>query len=123
MFTTGANLELCKSYISHFNNKKKTWLAESAEKANLKNSIMNVSSLTFSFLWADMDKTLKNFYVVVKSEGYFVTLWNPREIDKFKGSKFLNFLKKVFILVKKTSITTTYVRKCLILTLKDKFLC
>ncbi|MBP9853699.1 MAG: class I SAM-dependent methyltransferase [Candidatus Omnitrophica bacterium] len=57
------------------------WQAGSAEQTNLDHNCCDLLSMASSFHWPDFDKATKEFYRLIRPEGYFVALWNPRYIE------------------------------------------
>lgn len=57
------------------------WQKGSAEVTGLADNSADILSMASSFHWADFDVATAEFARVLKSEGLFVALWNPRFID------------------------------------------
>ncbi len=57
------------------------WREGSAEKTGLADLSVDWVSMASSFHWADFDRTVTEFYRILKPEGRFVALWNPRLIE------------------------------------------
>lgn len=57
------------------------WLKGSAEETGLNDNSMDWLSMASSFHWADFDKATAEFYRVLKPNGRFTALWNPRLIE------------------------------------------
>lgn len=57
------------------------WLAGSAEETGLPDHSMDWLSMASSFHWADFDRAVAEFARVLRAEGRFVALWNPRLIE------------------------------------------
>lgn len=66
---------------SHDNNHDIDWRNGSAENTNLETSQYDLVSMASSFHWADFDIAMKEFARILKPQGRFVALWNPRYID------------------------------------------
>lgn len=56
------------------------WLQADAEKTNLPSSSADLISMASSFHWTDFETTLAEFHRILKTNGYFVALWNPRNL-------------------------------------------
>ena len=57
------------------------WLAGSAEKTNLPATSVDWVSMASSFHWANFDSATKEFYRILRPNGWFTALWNPRLIE------------------------------------------
>ena len=57
------------------------WLAGTAEETRLNENSMDWISMASSFHWADFEKATAEFYRVLKPNGRFTALWNPRLIE------------------------------------------
>lgn len=57
------------------------WLSGSAEKTGLPEASVNWISMASSFHWADFPVATKEFHRILKSNGRFTALWNPRFIE------------------------------------------
>ena len=62
-----------------------TWLKGSGEDTNVKTNIADWVIMASSFHWTNPDKSLPEFARILKDDGYFTAIWNPRNI---KISKF-----------------------------------
>jgi len=58
-----------------------TWRKGSAEVTGLAAQSVDLVSMASSFHWADFDKACEEFHRVLRPEGIFVALWNPRFIE------------------------------------------
>ena len=58
-----------------------TWLVGSAEKTLLESNSADLVTMASSFHWADFDLATREFYRILKPNGYFVILWNPRYLE------------------------------------------
>lgn len=61
--------------------KNAMWQKGSAEQTNLKDNLANLIFMASSFHWSDHEKSLPEFKRVLKPNGYFCAIWNPREIE------------------------------------------
>lgn len=58
-----------------------TWLNGSAEFTGLESNSCDLVSMASSFHWADFAQATKEFHRILRKNGRFVALWNPRYID------------------------------------------
>jgi ubiquinone/menaquinone biosynthesis C-methylase UbiE len=56
------------------------WIEGSAENTGLSSSSYDLVSMASSFHWTDFSAALKEFHRILKSDGYFLALWNTRNI-------------------------------------------
>ncbi len=56
--------------------------AGTAEKTGLANSSYDLVSMASSFHWPDTEKALSEFNRILKPDGKFVAIWNPRLTEK-----------------------------------------
>lgn len=61
-----------------------SWLAGSAETTNLPDSSVDWVLMGSSFHWTDYTQSMKEFQRILKPEGYFTAIWNPRDIESSK---------------------------------------
>ncbi len=57
------------------------WRAGSAEETGLANQSVDLVSMASSFHWADFDAATREFYRILKADGYFLMIWNPRYLE------------------------------------------
>jgi ubiquinone/menaquinone biosynthesis C-methylase UbiE len=57
------------------------WRKGSAEATGLPDSSADLVSMASSFHWADFDKACDEFHRILRPDGVFVALWNPRFIE------------------------------------------
>lgn len=57
------------------------WFAGSAENTTLPDNCADLVTMASSFHWADFDKATKEFHRLLKKDGHFCMLWNPRLIE------------------------------------------
>ena len=57
------------------------WINGSAEDTTLPNESVDWLTMASSFHWADFEKALNEFHRVLKPNGWFTALWNPRHIS------------------------------------------
>lgn len=57
------------------------WRKGSAEATGLPNASANLVTMASSFHWADFHKACEEFHRILRPEGVFVALWNPRLIE------------------------------------------
>ena len=83
--------------IRDSSNTKIKWQEGSGEKTGLESKSMDMVSMASSFHWVDFEKGCKEFHRVLKKNGRFVALWNPRKLqenpflEKLEG--YINLLK------------------------------
>jgi SAM-dependent methyltransferase len=58
-----------------------TWLPGNAEETGLEPDSINMLTMASSFHWADFELATKEFHRVLKKNGRFTALWNPRLIE------------------------------------------
>jgi len=75
------NKEMREAGIKKFGSLIK-FSAGSAEDTSLKESSYDLVSMASSFHWPDTDKALSEFNRVLKPNGKFVAIWNPRLTEK-----------------------------------------
>ncbi|NOH70735.1 class I SAM-dependent methyltransferase [Vibrio pectenicida] len=66
-------------YTSEF--KDVMWLKGSGELTNVESNIADWVIMASSFHWTDPERSLPEFSRVLKKEGYFSAIWNPRNIQ------------------------------------------
>lgn len=57
------------------------WVAGSAEKTTLPDESADWVTMASSFHWADFDSATAEFHRILRKEGRFTALWNPRLIE------------------------------------------
>lgn len=57
------------------------WIAGSAEKTSLPDESADWVTMASSFHWADFDSATAEFHRVLRKEGRFTALWNPRLVE------------------------------------------
>lgn len=57
------------------------WIDGSAEQTTLADSSADLLSMASSFHWTDFDTATREFHRVLRPDGHFVALWNPRLIE------------------------------------------
>lgn len=57
------------------------WLAGSAEATTLPDACVDLVLMGSSFHWVDPEQALKEFRRILKPEGFFIALWNPRNVE------------------------------------------
>ena len=63
------------------NSKNFSWISGSAEHTGLADSSVDWVVMASSFHWTDSTKALKEFYRILKPEGFLTIMWNPRDIE------------------------------------------
>lgn len=64
------------------NNKNFIFLEGSAENTPLEDNSVDWVLMGSSFHWTDYKLALKEFYRILKPNGFFTAIWNPRNIEK-----------------------------------------
>lgn len=75
------NDEMRKMGEAHPNNGRLKWFKGSGEATTLADESCDLISMASSFHWVDFEKGTTEFCRALKSNGYFVALWNPRFIN------------------------------------------
>jgi ubiquinone/menaquinone biosynthesis C-methylase UbiE len=57
------------------------WLTGRAEATGLPDSSVDLVFMGSSFHWTNNDLALKEFHRILKPRGFFIALWNPRDIE------------------------------------------
>ncbi len=79
---------------SHKSNGNINWLLGSAEESNLESESFDLVTMASSFHWANFDIATKEFNRILKNNGIFCALWNPRYIDN--NPLFTDIEKKIY---------------------------
>jgi len=58
------------------------WSNTSAEETGLRDASTDLITMASSFHWADFDNALKEFHRVLRPNGRFAALWNPRVLEE-----------------------------------------
>ncbi len=69
---------------SHIENGGIEWLIGSAENSNLKSNSLDIVTMASSFHWTNFELATKEFHRILKNNGLFCALWNPRIIKESK---------------------------------------
>ena len=75
------NEEMRKSGMSDLNNNSIRWLQGSAEKTGLPDGSADLVTMASSFHWADFNSATREFHRILRPQGRFAALWNPRFIE------------------------------------------
>ncbi len=57
------------------------WKEGNAEETGLEDSSRDLLTMASSFHWPDFDKAVKEFARILRPEGWFCALWNPRLLE------------------------------------------
>ena len=57
------------------------WIEGSAEDTKQESSSLDFVSMASAFHWADFDKAVSEFSRILKPQGLFICLWNPRDLS------------------------------------------
>lgn len=74
------NEEMRNQGISANSNLKINWKRGDGEDTTLESNSCDLLSMASSFHWVDFEKGIKEFARVIRPDGRFVALWNPRYI-------------------------------------------
>jgi len=89
-------------YTKEFENIK--WIKGSGEDTTLDSNIANWVIMASSFHWTDPTKSLPEFARVLKKDGYFTAIWNPRNIKVSEfHTKIEDNIKKIVPELKRVS--------------------
>ena len=75
------NSDMLKAGQNDSKNTKINWIKGSAEKINLPSGSVDFLTMASSFHWADFDIATQEFDRLLRPEGRFAALWNPRLIE------------------------------------------
>lgn len=56
------------------------WRSGTGEETGLESNSVDLLTMASSFHWVDFDAGMREFYRVLRPNGWFVALWNPREV-------------------------------------------
>ena len=57
------------------------WMDGSGESTGLPHASIDLAVMASSFHWTDPNKSLPEFHRILKPEGFFTAVWNPRNIE------------------------------------------
>tara|TARA_B100000886_G_scaffold327627_1_gene275276 strand:+ start:33 stop:803 length:771 start_codon:yes stop_codon:yes gene_type:complete len=66
---------------NHEKNGSIKWISGTAENSNLSSNNFDIVTMASSFHWANFDLATREFHRILKDNGIFCALWNPRYID------------------------------------------
>ena len=66
---------------NHEKNGSIKWISGTAENSNLSSNNFDIVTMASSFHWANFDLATREFHRILKDDGIFCALWNPRYID------------------------------------------
>lgn len=93
------NEDMRKNGIKYTQNTSIKWMKGYAEEIELKSNSFDYISMASSLHWTKLDLALKEFHRLLKKNGTFIALWNPRIIEKdsFQDNveKYLKSLKTI----------------------------
>jgi ubiquinone/menaquinone biosynthesis C-methylase UbiE len=75
------NVEMRKHGIRDSEETDILWISGDAESTGLSENSADLITMASSFHWADFDRAIKEFYRVLRSDGWFAALWNPRLVE------------------------------------------
>lgn len=73
------------------------WKKGSGEETSLSDGCVDWVMMASSFHWTDPKKSLPEFARILKNDGYFTAIWNPRHIEE--GSLFDEIEKEIKLIV------------------------
>ena len=75
------NIEMLKEGIKYTKNKNAKWTQGSAEDTGLKDKTYDWVLMGSSFHWVDFKKAINEFERILKPNGKFTAIWNPRNLQ------------------------------------------
>lgn len=75
------NNEMRNEGIIYTKNHNNIWLKGNGEETNLSGNTFNWVIMASSFHWTDPKRSLPEFSRILKKDGYFTAIWNPRNIE------------------------------------------
>ncbi|KTD62011.1 class I SAM-dependent methyltransferase [Legionella spiritensis] len=96
---------------------KITWQEGSGENVGIADGSADMISMASSFHWVDFDKGCKEFHRVLRNNGRFVALWNPRYME---ANPFLKELEDYLLVLKPDIKRVSSGRQGLVDTLTDQ---
>ena len=75
------NEDMRRSGIEFTGEKAVQWRAGSGEQTDLESGSIDLLTMASSFHWVDFERGTKEFARVLRPQGRFVALWNPRLIE------------------------------------------
>ena len=76
------NDDMRKNGINDSKRSKIIWKKGGGENTTLDSSSLDLVTMASSFHWVDFDKATKEFHRILRNDGVFVALWNPRKIEE-----------------------------------------
>lgn len=76
------NYAMLMEGVRNLDGKGFKWLNYSAEKTGLPDNSVDWILMGSSFHWTDQPKALGEFHRILKPNGFFTAIWNPRDIEK-----------------------------------------
>tara|TARA_B100000989_G_scaffold53782_1_gene36052 strand:- start:19969 stop:20739 length:771 start_codon:yes stop_codon:yes gene_type:complete len=81
LYAVEPSLNMKEQGKNHKQNGNIKWVSGSAENTNLPSNNFDIVTMASSFHWAKFDLATKEFHRILKENGTFCALWNPRYID------------------------------------------
>ena len=75
------NIEMLKEGIKYTKNMSAVWSQGSAEDTGLKDKTYDWVLMGSSFHWVDFNKAINEFERILKPNGKFTAIWNPRNLE------------------------------------------
>ena len=75
------NTQMLKEGIKYTKNMNVNWTQGSAEDTGLKNKTYDWVLMGSSFHWVDFKKAINEFERILKPNGKFTAIWNPRNLE------------------------------------------
>lgn len=81
LYAVEPSLNMREQGENHKQNGSIKWITGSAENSNLPSNNFDIVTMASSFHWAEFDLATIEFHRILKRNGIFCALWNPRYID------------------------------------------
>ena len=75
------NIHMKEEGMKYTKEYKVQWFSGSAEETGMESNIADWVLMGSSFHWTEPSKSLPEIARILKTEGYFTAIWNPRNID------------------------------------------
>ena len=75
------NIEMLNEGIKYTKGMKVKWTQGSAEQTGLRDNTYDWVLMGSSFHWTDFDKAINEFERILKPNGKFTAIWNPRNLE------------------------------------------
>ena len=75
------NADMLNQALSHEESRGISWRAGTAEETGLGDKSVDFVSMASSFHWANFERSIHEFHRILREDGWFTCLWNPRSIE------------------------------------------